>query len=201
MTEQVQNYDLITAFTSMYKKYAIFSGRSRRSEYWLAHLAMWLISMIFSFIINGLSVGYWVTLMAESSIAGLFLCAEIILSIIQALYAISIFIPSLALTVRRFHDSGKSGLLLLLRIIPWAGTAVCSAILVFIVFSSNILSDISWRFALAFERYGLSFNMLKYLLSNPEMALISKPLVLISVFYLFSIALEIIFFIFTLKFF
>ena len=46
----VENFNLITAYKSMFKKYAQFNGRSRRSEYWLASVMNMIIVMAFYFI-------------------------------------------------------------------------------------------------------------------------------------------------------
>lgn len=85
-----------------FKRYADFSGRSRRTEYWMFNLfnALILFGMVFL-----------------SSAIGL----EDYASIPIALYVLVILIPSLALTIRRLHDSGKSGWYILVRLIPVIG--------------------------------------------------------------------------------
>ena len=82
----------------VFENYANFSGRARRSEYWYFVLANIIIGIILSVLDNflGLKVGT-----SNSGILG-------------GLYNLAVFIPGLAVSVRRLHDIGKSGKLLLL---------------------------------------------------------------------------------------
>ena len=82
------------------KKYAVFSGRSCRKEYWM----FILINMI---VVIGIS--------AIDKIAGT-------KGIIGTLYGFAIIIPALALTLRRLHDVGKSGYWYFICLIPFIGT-------------------------------------------------------------------------------
>ncbi len=82
-----------------FRKYATFSGRARRSEYWYFHLFSALM--------------YAILATFADSIPG----AEMIFG----LYILASIIPSLAVAVRRLHDTGKSGLLLLIAVIPFLG--------------------------------------------------------------------------------
>lgn len=82
------------------KKYAVFSGRSRRAEYWYFTLFIIIISIILT-------------------IVSLIVGDE--LGIIGMLYALAIIVPSLAVSVRRLHDIGKSGWMLLITLIPFIG--------------------------------------------------------------------------------
>lgn len=92
-------------------KYADFEGRARRSEYWYFNLFNFLIQIALYFLIFGFfSI---IPLMSESLIVvgfGLII-----------LYGLAVFIPGLALTVRRLHDTNKSGWLLLIAIVPLIG--------------------------------------------------------------------------------
>lgn len=80
------------------ENYANFSGRARRSEYWYFILANTIIFILLSFLdsILGLKLG--------NSNSG----------VLSGLYNLAMFIPSLAVSVRRLHDIGKSGKLMLL---------------------------------------------------------------------------------------
>src|SRR5215217_1587516 len=82
----------------VFENYANFSGRARRSEYWYFALANIIIGILLSVLDNvlGLKVG--------TSNSG----------VLSGLYNLAIFIPGLAVSVRRLHDIGKSGKLLLL---------------------------------------------------------------------------------------
>ena len=81
------------------KRYADFSGRSRRKEYWMFVLFQMLLLVPLVLIA--------ITLDGDASGGGLFL--------------IAVLIPGLAVQVRRFHDQDKSGWLVLLGFIPYIG--------------------------------------------------------------------------------
>ncbi len=80
-------------------QYADFSGRARRKEYWMFVLFNVIFAMIAASI-DGI-------LGTNSAISGL--------------YSLAVFIPSLAVGVRRLHDIGKSGLMILVGLIPLIG--------------------------------------------------------------------------------
>ena len=94
--------------TVLTKKYADFSGRARRSEYWWFVLAE----------IIALSILYGLT-----RVSSIFL-------ILYFIVALALIIPGLAVTVRRLHDTGKSGWFILLGLIPFVGGII---ILIFTV--------------------------------------------------------------------
>lgn len=79
------------AIRACFKKYATFSGRANRSEYWYFYLFT-------------------------------FLCC--IVPILGYVAALAIFVPSLAASVRRLHDIGKSGWNLLFGLIPFVGSII-----------------------------------------------------------------------------
>lgn len=95
----------MTWFVMALKKYATFSGRSRRKEYWMFFLFVTLI-MIGLAIID-LLVGTY------NEAAGI--------GLLQGLFGLATLVPYLALNARRLHDTGKSGWLQLLFIIPLVG--------------------------------------------------------------------------------
>ena len=100
------------------KKYAVFSGRSRRKEYWFFVLFNIIISIILA-VIDGVTG----TLDPESG-----------MGLLGLVYTLAILIPALAVSVRRLHDTGRSGWWLLLLLIPLIGTIV---ILIFMVQDSK----------------------------------------------------------------
>lgn len=90
------------------KKYAVFGGRARRTEYWM----FFLINLIVTI---GLTVVDNVTgLTRQTNGVGL----------LQPLYSLFVFLPGLGVTVRRLHDTGHSGLWILLAFIPCIGALV-----------------------------------------------------------------------------
>jgi len=88
-----------------FKKYLDFSGRSRRAEYWY----FVLFNLIFLF----------VTMFLDSKM-GLKFSGQSF-GVIYVIYAVACILPSIAVAVRRLHDVGKSGWMLLLSLIPIVG--------------------------------------------------------------------------------
>ena len=89
------------AIKSVFSKYAVFSGRARRSEFWFFYLFTCLVD---AFIIV---LGY--------------ILSENFLLVILPLVQLGLFVPSLSVTVRRLHDTNRSGAKLLLLFIPVIG--------------------------------------------------------------------------------
>jgi len=84
------------------KKYAVFSGRVSRREYWMFFLFNLLINIILLF------VGY-VTFGEKG------------MKLFSNIYGLVILSPALAVTIRRLHDIGKSGWWVLISLIPLFG--------------------------------------------------------------------------------
>ncbi|MCK4904829.1 DUF805 domain-containing protein [bacterium] len=80
-------------YIAVLKKYAVFSGRARREEYWM----FFLFNVIISFIL-GIIKG----------ITGM--------SMVSTIYSLAVLIPGIAVGVRRMHDVGKNGWFLLIPI-------------------------------------------------------------------------------------
>ncbi len=96
------------------KRYADFSGRSRRKEYWMFALLQVIIIVALA-IIGGVLGSFTPDPAGSMSTGGTLMIA------LFGLYALAIFIPSLAVQVRRFHDQDKSGWFVLLGFIPYVG--------------------------------------------------------------------------------
>jgi uncharacterized membrane protein YhaH (DUF805 family) len=100
------------------KKYADFSGRARRKEYWFFVL-FYIIILIALMILDGF-VG--------TNIAGAGF------GILTGIYMLAVLIPGIAVSVRRLHDTGRSGWWLLIDLVPLVGAIV---LLVFMVIDSQ----------------------------------------------------------------
>ena len=90
------------------KKYAVFSGRSRRMEYWYFVLFNIIVSIVLG-VIDGL-------LGTRGSGMGA--------GLLSGIYGLAVLIPSLAVTVRRLHDIDRSGWWILIALVPLIGTIV-----------------------------------------------------------------------------
>ena len=102
------------------RKYADFSGRAVRKEYWMFQLIKTIIFAV---------VGILMVLLTSAlhSIGFVFLG-------ILVVYFLAIIIPSLAVSFRRLHDTGRSAWWLLIGLVPYIGSLV---ILVFTVLDSQ----------------------------------------------------------------
>lgn len=96
----------------VFENYTNFSGRARRSEYWYFILCNFLITLIL-YIPIIVSAG-----MSDSSEPTPIFYVFLVLLLI---YDLAILIPSLAVAVRRLHDTGKSGWSYLAVFIPLVG--------------------------------------------------------------------------------
>lgn len=96
------------------RRYADFSGRSRRKEYWMFFLFIMLATIVV-FALAAL-LGGGMDAMAEGG--GMFAGTGLILF---GLLWLAIIVPSIAVQVRRFHDQDKSGWFVLLNFIPYIG--------------------------------------------------------------------------------
>jgi len=92
-------------YLEVLKNYAVFNGRARRKEYWM----FVLFNVIFA-----------IAAMLVDNLLGLASDA-IGYGPIYGLYALATLIPGLAVGVRRLHDIGKSGWMLLIVLIPLVG--------------------------------------------------------------------------------
>lgn len=100
-------------------KYAKFDGRARRKEYWMFQLFYYIfLCLIFLFTAIGISINNT----GSFPILGSILMG--IGAIILTIFMFGLIIPSLALTIRRLHDIGRSGWWILIGAIPYIGPIV-----------------------------------------------------------------------------
>ena len=99
------------------RRYAEFSGRSRRKEYWMFALGLFLAYLVLA-VVGGMLVGLGSAATGSDDTAALFSSPVMIRLVI---FALGIIIPSIAVQVRRFHDQDKSGWFVLIGLIPYLG--------------------------------------------------------------------------------
>lgn len=87
-------------YLAVIKKYAEFNGRAQRAEYWYF--------VLFNFLIS-LGLGIVSSIIGNDS------------NILGSLYGLAMLIPGIAVGVRRLHDTGRSGWMLLISLIPLIG--------------------------------------------------------------------------------
>jgi uncharacterized membrane protein YhaH (DUF805 family) len=105
----------VDAIKRGFKKYATFSGRASRSEYWWWYLFTFLTYLVLGLLTYVVGI---TTSRDGGRTPGLLALPLIILF---AAFALGIIVPTLALNVRRLHDAGYSGWLVLLMLIPYVG--------------------------------------------------------------------------------
>lgn len=94
-------------YLAVLRKYAVFTGRARRREFWMFTLVNVLISIGLSIIDTILGTDYG---------AGY--------GILSTIYGLAVLIPSIAVGVRRLHDTGRTGWWLLIGLVPCVGLIV-----------------------------------------------------------------------------
>lgn len=98
--ENAMQMPLIHYFLMAWKNAFVYSGRSRRSEFWWCYLANVIIVLILNML---------------AQMASFF-------SIICSIYSIAIIFPAISLGIRRLHDINKSGWFYLCGLIPIVGS-------------------------------------------------------------------------------
>ncbi len=105
------------AVSRFFKKYATFSGRASRSEYWWLSLFMLIIAVVFG-VLFGIIVATSAQAMDDTGeIPG----AAIALLVVMFLFGLATIVPTLALQWRRLHDANLAGPFYFLSFIPSIG--------------------------------------------------------------------------------
>lgn len=84
------------------KKYAVFSGRARRAEYWYFTLFIFILNIVFS-LVDYIALGA-----GDSGFA-----------IFSTIFGLAVLLPAIGVGVRRLHDMGKAGWWYLLAVVPF----------------------------------------------------------------------------------
>lgn len=108
------NYGIIDWFKKGLRNYTNFSGRARRKECWYFALVQFIILTIASIIDAVIFDAEW----------GLFYIVA----------ALGLLLPSLAVTVRRLHDTSRSGWWILISLIPLIGSII---LLIFLILDTK----------------------------------------------------------------
>jgi uncharacterized membrane protein YhaH (DUF805 family) len=86
-------------YIGVLKKYAVFDGRARRKEYWMFFLFNIIVSIVLGIIDGVLGT----------------------VALFSGVYALGILCPAIGVTIRRLHDTGKSGWWIFIGLVPVIG--------------------------------------------------------------------------------
>ncbi|MFI6066542.1 DUF805 domain-containing protein [Micromonospora sp. NPDC051227] len=98
-----------TAIKSVFSQYVGFSGRARRSEYWWFALFTVLVSIAAAILDSALGLTF-----VEGSSSGF----------IGLVVSLALLLPTLAVAVRRLHDTDRTGWWVLIGLVPLVGAIV-----------------------------------------------------------------------------
>lgn len=123
------------SLTSVFNHYATFTGRARRSEYWWFFFAYGVVQSFFQLMQYALMYqayesGYPLSFINNPAYTAL--------SIMACIVFLGLLLPSLAVTVRRFHDIGKSGWNILWILLPIVGVIL---VLVWMCQDSDVVTN------------------------------------------------------------
>lgn len=122
----VPSVGLFEAGKLFFKNAGTFAARSRRSEFWMAELFLWLLNIAAMFVL--------ILLLSPLGDVGV-----IILYLILFFWNFYVFIAGLSLCVRRLHDIGKSGWNIFLGMIPLVG-----GIIMLVFYCTDSTEDNKW---------------------------------------------------------
>jgi uncharacterized membrane protein YhaH (DUF805 family) len=106
-------------YLKVLRNYVTFTGRARRKEFWMFTLFHFLFLFLLIFLLiystdNFFNDDYY----SESEEPNL------IIALLLIFYVLGTFLPSVAVTVRRLHDIGKSGFWYFISLVPYIGSFV-----------------------------------------------------------------------------
>ncbi len=89
---------MLNWYMHVLSNYATFGGRARRAEYWNFFLVNLVIVLVLEFVLGAIHLGF-----------------------LAYIYSLAVLIPSIAVGIRRMHDTNRSGWWLLIALIPFIG--------------------------------------------------------------------------------
>jgi uncharacterized membrane protein YhaH (DUF805 family) len=92
-------------YFAVLKKFATFSGRARRKEFWYFTLFNFIVMILLSFL-DGI------------------LASMGIFPILSVVYGVAVILPSIGVSIRRLHDTGRSGWWVFISVIPLIGAII-----------------------------------------------------------------------------
>lgn len=114
-----------------FRKYADFTGRASRSEFWWAMLFQVIVGTIAGIVLSVVLVIVVIAVVtgaerpgSPETLLAAALWSTVVMVVGLALISLPLLLPTLAVTVRRLHDTNRSGWWVLISFIPYAGYAI-----------------------------------------------------------------------------
>ena len=122
------------AITTCFGKYASFTGRAQRSEFWWFFLFWWVGTFIINLIdsASGLVINFGTETIDTAN--GVITFSTGGVGVLSTIWALALLLPFISVTVRRLHDTNRSGWWWWIQVIPCVGFIV---ILVFMLLDST----------------------------------------------------------------
>lgn len=115
----------IGAMGNFFRKYTQFSGRASRSEFWWAQLGQLLIGMVLAVIaVVGVIFAVVTADPATGELAGGAVALILVAMTMAGLVGLAMLVPNIAVTVRRLHDTNRSGWFYFIRFVPMVGEII-----------------------------------------------------------------------------
>ena len=133
-----ENLSLWGYYKKCWQEYATFSGRARRTEYWSFVLFNFLITLSIEILVG--LIGFLLVFLFSDNPIGLLAVLPAIW-IFTGIYVLAAFIPGLAVTSRRLHDTGRSFWWFLIAIIPIVNIIGAIVLLVFTLLDSEPITN------------------------------------------------------------
>jgi uncharacterized membrane protein YhaH (DUF805 family) len=113
-------------YTAVLRRYATFTGRARRTEFWMFTLFNAIVGIVLA-AVDALvfGTGSFTALSGGGSAS-----VGVSVGLLSTLYSLAVFLPGLAVTVRRLHDTDRSGWWVLIALVPFVGGIVLLVLLV-----------------------------------------------------------------------
>lgn len=104
-------------YLEVLKKYAVFDGRARKKEYWmffLFHVIIMIALVVLGAVAGSISEAFGYVFIG-----------------LLGIYVLGVLLPVIGVTIRRLHDSNRSGWWILIQLVPYVGPIAMVVLLVF----------------------------------------------------------------------
>lgn len=115
----------LESIRSVLSKYATFTGRARRSEFWWYYLAYTVVFLAL-YVITAVPAAAAVSAQSGATETS---PLAIVASVLLLVFVFGLLVPTIAVTVRRLHDTDRSGFFYFLGFIPLVGGIIMLVLL------------------------------------------------------------------------